>query len=99
MKTPEYDLSAKTLREQEADMTDSWGRLKVSGELHPKRHQVCSLHQKEFQINNITAKYSETSVKLQDLSVVLDDSTLLAELNRNANITDLNVSSVNATMR
>jgi hypothetical protein len=60
---------------------------------------VCSLHQKEFEIKKLTVKYSDTSVSLQDLSVALDDSTLLAELNRNANIPDLNVSSVNATMR
>jgi hypothetical protein len=60
---------------------------------------VSSLHQKEFEIIKLTAKYSDTSVKLQDLPVDLDDSTLLAELNRNDNITDLNVSSVNATMR
>jgi hypothetical protein len=46
--TPEYDPSNKTFCDQEAGMTDSWGRLKVSGDLHPKRRQVCSLHQKEF---------------------------------------------------
>jgi hypothetical protein len=44
-------------------------------------------------------KYSDTSAKLQDLSIALDDSTLRVELNRNANIPDMNVSSVNATMR
>jgi hypothetical protein len=49
-------------------MMDSWGRLKVSGDL-------------------------------QDLSVGLDDSTLLAELNWHANIPALSLSSVNATMR
>jgi hypothetical protein len=45
---PEYDPSTKTFRDQEAGMTDSWGRLKVSRYLHPKRRQVCSLFQKEF---------------------------------------------------
>jgi hypothetical protein len=96
---PGYDPSVKTFRDKEAGMTDSWGRLKVSWDLNPKRCQVCTLHQKEFEINNLTVKYSDTSEKLQDLSVALDDGTLLAELNRNTNIPDLNVSFVNATMR
>jgi hypothetical protein len=43
--------------------------------------------------------YSDTSAKLQDLSAVLYHSTLLAELNQNVNITDINVSSIHATMR
>jgi hypothetical protein len=60
---------------------------------------VCTLHQKEMEINKITVKYSDTSAKLQELSIFLDDSTLLAELNRNAYISDSNVSSVTATMR
>jgi hypothetical protein len=64
----------------EAGMTDSWGRLKVSGDLHPKRHHVCTLHQKDTDIKKLTVKYSDTSAKLQDLSIALDDSTLLAEL-------------------
>jgi hypothetical protein len=67
--------------------------------LHPNRHQVCSLRQKEFEIKQITVKYSDNYAKLQDLSVVLDDNTLLAELNHNSNIPDLNVSSMNATIR
>jgi ABC-type proline/glycine betaine transport system substrate-binding protein len=80
-------------------MMDSWGILKVSGDLHPKRLQVCTLHQKEFEIKKITVKYSDTSAKSQYLYIGLDDRTLLAELNLNANISDLNVSSVTATMR
>jgi hypothetical protein len=40
--SPEYDPSAKTLSEQEASMTYSWGRMKVTWDLHPKRHQVCN---------------------------------------------------------
>jgi hypothetical protein len=78
-------------------MTD-W-RLKVSGYLHSNRRQSCTLHQKEFEIKKLTVKYSDTSANFQELSIALDDSTLLAELNHNANIPDLNVSSVNATMR
>jgi hypothetical protein len=40
--TPEYDPSAKTFDDQEAGMTYSWGNLKVPGDFHPKRLQVCS---------------------------------------------------------
>jgi hypothetical protein len=43
----EYDPSATTLHEQEASMMDSWGNVKVSGDFHPKRRQVCSLLQEE----------------------------------------------------
>jgi hypothetical protein len=54
--TPEYDPSVKTFRDQEAGMMDSWGRLTISEDLYPKRRQVCSLHQKEFEINQFTVK-------------------------------------------
>jgi hypothetical protein len=49
--SPEYDPSAATFHEQEASMMDSWGNIKVSGEFHPKRRQVCSLRQKEAEVN------------------------------------------------
>jgi hypothetical protein len=41
--SPEYDPSSKTFHDQEAGMMDSWGNLKVPGEFHPNRRQVCSL--------------------------------------------------------
>jgi hypothetical protein len=65
-------------------MMDSWGNIKVSGDCHPKRRQVCSLRQKEEEIKHPSSKYSDTSAKLQDLSAVLDDGTLLAELDDNS---------------
>jgi hypothetical protein len=68
-------------------MIDSWGNLKISGDFHPKRRQVCSLRQKEVKL--LSSKYSDTSAKLQDLSSVLDDGTLLAgldDINLNLNI-------------
>jgi hypothetical protein len=80
-------------------MKDSWGNMKISENLHPKRRQVCSLLQKEVDIKLFTAKYSDTSAKLQDLSTVLDDGTLIAELQCLAATTDLNVSLVNSEMR
>jgi hypothetical protein len=75
--SPEYDPSAKTLHDQEAGMMDSWVNLKVPGEFHPKRRQVCSLPQKEVDIKLFSTKYIDTSTKLQDLYAVLDDGTLL----------------------
>jgi hypothetical protein len=87
--SPEYDPSATTFHEQEASMMDSWGNLKVSGDFHPKRRQVCSLRQKGAEVKLLSSKYSDTSAKLPDLSSVLDDGTLFAELddtNLNLNI-------------
>jgi hypothetical protein len=79
-------------------MKNSWGKLNISGDLHPKQRQVFSLRQKEFGIKQLTIKYSETSAKLQDLSTVLDDGTLLEEINCHATTPYLNVSSVNSTV-
>jgi hypothetical protein len=70
--SPEYDPSAKTFHDQEAGVMDSWVNLKISGDVHPKRCQVCSLRQKEVEVNLLSSKYSDTSAKLQDLSPVLD---------------------------
>jgi hypothetical protein len=95
--SPEYDPSATTFHYQEDVLMDSWGNIKVSGDFHPKRRQVCSLRQKEAEVKLFTSKYSDTSAKLQDLYPVLDDGTLLAELD---NITtNLNVSLVKSEMR
>jgi hypothetical protein len=95
--SPEYDTSAKTFHGQEAGMMDSWGNHKISGDFHPKRRQVCSLRQTEAEVKLFSSKYSDTSAKLQDLSPVLDDGTLLAELD---NITtNLNLSLVKYEIR
>jgi hypothetical protein len=80
-------------------MMDSWENLKVPGDFHPKRRQVCSLRQKEADITLLSTKYSDTSEKLQDLSPVLDDGTLLAELDNVTTNTDLNVSLVKSETR
>jgi hypothetical protein len=76
---------------------DSWGNLKVSGDFPPKRRQVCSLHQKEAQVKLLNSNYSDTSDKLQDLSSVLDDGTLLTELDDTN--TNLNIFFVKSEMR
>jgi hypothetical protein len=73
------------------------GNIKVSGDFHPKRRQVCSLRQEEAEVKLLSSKYSDTSAKLQDLSSVLDYGTLLAELDDiNSN---LNISLVKSEMR
>jgi hypothetical protein len=95
--SPEYDPSATTFHDQEYSMMDSWGNIKVSGDFHPKRRQVCSLHQKEAEIKLLSSKYSDTSAKLQDLSSVIDDGTLLAELDDK--YLNLNISLVKYEMR
>jgi hypothetical protein len=53
--TTEYHPSATTFHDQEAGMVDSWGNIKVSGDCHPKRHQVCSLRQKEEEIKHLSS--------------------------------------------
>jgi hypothetical protein len=80
-------------------MMDSWGNLKVLGDSHPKRRQDYSFCQKEAEIKLLSARYSDTSTKLQDLSPILDDGTFLAELENATMTTDLNVSLVKSEMR
>jgi hypothetical protein len=96
-KSPEYDPSVTTFHEQKAILMDSWVNLKVSGDFHAKRRQVCSLRQKEAEIKLLSSKYSDTSAKLQDLSSVLDAGTLFAELD-DTNF-NLNISLVKFEMR
>ena len=97
--TPDYDPSSKTFQEHESSMMDSMGILKVPGDHHPRRRQVCSLKQDEMEIKLLTMKFSDTSAQLQDMSSVLDDSTLLPLLRQNANDSDDTLSAVSATMR
>jgi hypothetical protein len=78
--SPVYDTTITFFSEQEASMMDSYGQLKASGDSHPKKRQVCSLRQEELEIEKLSVSYSDTSEKLQDLSIVLDNNTLLAEL-------------------
>jgi hypothetical protein len=66
-------------------MMDS-GRLKLTGDCHPKRHQVCTLHQKDLEIETPSVAFS-------------DDNTLLLDLSKHAQIYDVKVSSVIETMR
>jgi hypothetical protein len=95
--SPEYDPYATTFHEQESSIMYSWGNIKVSGDFQPKNRQVCSLRQNEAEVKLLSSKYSDTSAKLQELSSVLDDGTLLEELD---DITkNLNISLVKSEMR
>jgi hypothetical protein len=80
-------------------MTDSWGNLKVSVDLQPRRLQVCILRQKEAEVKLLSARYRDTSEKLQDLSPLLDNGTFIALLESVTNTTDLNVFLVRSEMR
>jgi hypothetical protein len=73
---PVYDPTVTFFSKQESTMTDSYGKLRASGDSHPKRRQVCSLRQKELEIEKLSVSYSETSAKLQYLSAVLDHCTI-----------------------
>jgi hypothetical protein len=42
-------------------MTDSRGWLKVSGDLHPRWRQVCTLLQNELGVKKLSVSYSDTS--------------------------------------
>jgi hypothetical protein len=94
---PEYDPSSTTFHDQSSGMMESWGNIKVSGDFHPKRRQVCSLRQKEAEVKLLTSRYSDTSDKLQYLSSVIDDGTLLAEFDDITKKT--NISLKNSEMR
>jgi hypothetical protein len=97
--SPEYDPSAKNFLDQEAGMMDSWGNLKVPGDFHPKRRHIFFLRQEEVEIKLPSTKHSDTPAKLQYLSPVLDDGTLLDEFDNVKTSTDLNVSLVKYDMR
>jgi hypothetical protein len=94
-----YDPTVTFFSKQEASMTNSYEKMNPAGVSHPKRRHVCSLRQKDLEIEKLSVFYSDTSAKLQDLSIFLDNNTLLEELKHNVNIADFNVSSIHATIQ
>jgi hypothetical protein len=77
-----------------------WIRGEISrfqGTVTPRAVKFFPLRQKEEEIKTLSSKYSDTSAKLQDLSAVLDDGTMLAELDESNS--NLNVSMVKSEMR
>jgi hypothetical protein len=52
-----------------------------------------------LEVKKLSVSYIATSAKLQEFSIVLDDNTLLPELERNVKISEVNMSSAIATTR
>jgi hypothetical protein len=88
---PVYDPIGSSYAEQEAAMKDSRGQLRVAEEEHPLRRQVCHVH--------MAASFSETTIKLQALSLTLYNSSLLQEMTSQLQVSEVNMSSLKANMR
>jgi hypothetical protein len=89
--SPVYDPSGSSYAKQEAAMMDSRGHLKVAEDKHPLWRQICPVH--------MAGTFSDTKLKLQALSLTLDDSSLLQEMMSHVRISDVNMSSLTADMR
>jgi hypothetical protein len=53
-------------------MMDSRGQLKVAEDKHPLRRHVCSVHMAET--------FSDTMIKIQALSLTLENNSLLQKM-------------------
>jgi hypothetical protein len=82
--SPVYDPSGSSYAEQEAVMMDSRGQLKVAEDKHPLRCQICPVPMAET--------FGDTTIKLQALSLTLDDSSLLQEMTSHVHISEVNMS-------
>jgi hypothetical protein len=72
-------------------MMDSRGQLKVAEDKHPLRRQICPVHMDET--------FSGAAIKLQALSLTLEDSSLLNEMMSHVHISEVNILSLTADMR
>jgi hypothetical protein len=72
-------------------MMDSRGQLKVTEDKHPLRRHIFPVHMAET--------FSDTTIKLQALSLTLDDISLLQEMTSHVHISEVNMSSLTADMR
>jgi hypothetical protein len=88
--SPVYDPSGSSYAEQEAAMMDLRGQLKIAEDKHPLRRQICPIH--------MTETFSDTTIKLQALSLTLDDSSLLQEMTSHVHISEVNMSSLTVYM-
>jgi hypothetical protein len=86
-----YDPSGLLYAGQEAAMMDVRGQLKVAQDKHPLRRQTCPVHMGE--------NFSDAAIKLQALSLTLDDSSLLQEMTSHVHISEVNMSILTADMR
>jgi hypothetical protein len=88
--SPVYDLSRSSYAEQEAAVMDSREQLKVTEGKHPLRRQTCPVHMAET--------FSDTTIKMQAISLTLDDSSLLQQMTSHVHISEVNMSSLKADM-
>jgi hypothetical protein len=94
---PVYDPHCEYYAAQESDMTDANGQLRtIQDAPHPRLRQICSV---AHEVSVIKARYIDTDAKLQHINEALDDKTLLAGLHRNVQISEMNMSSLNVTVR
>jgi hypothetical protein len=89
--SPSYETIGSSYAKQEAAMMDSRGQMRVAEEEHPLRRQLCPVH--------MAASFSDTTIKMQALSLKLDDSSLLQEMICHVHISEVNMSSLKANMR
>jgi hypothetical protein len=89
--SPVYDPSGSFYAEQEAAMMDSRGQLNFAEEEHPLRRQLYPV--------NMAATFSDKTIKLQALSLTLDDSSLLQDMMSHVHISEVNMSSLKGDLR
>jgi hypothetical protein len=89
--SPVYDPSGSLYAEQEAAMMDSRGQLNVADDKHPLQRQICPV--------NMAETFSDTTIKLQALSLTLDDSSLLQEMTSHVHVSEVNMSGITSDMR
>jgi hypothetical protein len=87
---PVYDPSGSSYAEQESAMMYSRGQLKVAEDKYPLWRQMCPLHMAET--------LSDTTIKLQALSLTLDDSSILQEMMSHVHISEVKMSILTTDM-
>jgi hypothetical protein len=81
--SPIYDPIRSSYAEQEAAMMDSRGQLKVAEDRHQLRRQICPVYMAEI--------FSDTTIKLQALSLTLYDGSLLQDMTSHVHISEVNM--------
>jgi hypothetical protein len=71
-------------------MMDSSRQQKVAEDKHPLRRQLYPVH--------VAETFRDTTIKLQDLSLTLDDSSILQDMTSHVHISEVNMSSITADM-
>jgi hypothetical protein len=87
---PVYDPSRSSYAEQEASMMDSREKLKVAEDKHSLRRQIFPVYMAET--------FSDTTIKMQAISLTLDNSSLLQQMTSHVHISEVNMSILKADM-